>query len=494
MSENTKKSEKSFTQEFREAWKCFSDNTSLHGFKEVYDAKFAYCQILWLLLIIGSVGMSVYQSYRCMDDFLQHPITSQTTLMDAYDKLIYPDIKICYKHWFQWLNFTKAYHLGFSKPSTLYAMAHLTDVYSDTVFNVSEAKLDFNSSLESANISNVRSFFNLVANDYPIGFTTPMWKNNTLMRNFDLNNPFNFCYRIPNTLISRRLKKLSAYESPHVLLEYEQPLYENISRNEQEFYKYLFLREVIVNDDKSIGGNRTLPDINPLLIVDGNDFHEISVSNTYIDYRIFLSATMYRWKNRKNFHCSDQPTDPYCNLKCCLRGMFSVYQNSCLDQITAKALFNNDVPVPICDKNEIYFNSTLPYKEKEVSLKDKKLDEDEDIEDTYVKFFKRCQKINCHQPCEETKFQFRYMGRPALHDQSIAGFMKWKTKMYIEYPIVTSILLVSESDAQTWESLLSMVGGFLGLWLGASILSFFQFFYYFCHPVLKFVQRMFSKV
>ena len=50
----------------------------------------------------------------------------------------------------------------------------------------------------------------------------------------------------------------------------------------------------------------------------------------------------------------------------------------------------------------------------------------------------------------------------------------------IKYPDFGQILVVIEMDSQTWEFFVSNVGGLLGIWTGASVLSFIQLIYLCC--------------
>lgn len=132
---------KSSCCEFRNSIQKFSDDTTLHGFKELYYSKSLIWKIIWLVVILAAIVVSVIQVYQSVNTAAENPTT--TIIQPLTEDVLYPPIKICYLHWMYWVNWSSVTSLGFDRNSALYGMSFLSDIVSETAFNVSEAKLKF---------------------------------------------------------------------------------------------------------------------------------------------------------------------------------------------------------------------------------------------------------------------------------------------------------------------------------------------------------------
>lgn len=96
--------------------------------------------------------------------------------------------------------------------------------------------------------------------------------------------------------------------------------------------------------------------------------------------------------------------------------------------------------------------------------------------------FRRC-KDNCHQqtyslsvssaPIVRQKLSLTYANELGMADRNLDNFIA----MYLYFPDIR-YTVIKETYTQTWQTLLSNVGGIYGLWSGASIVSLIHLIYF----------------
>lgn len=92
--------------------------------------------------------------------------------------------------------------------------------------------------------------------------------------------------------------------------------------------------------------------------------------------------------------------------------------------------------------------------------------------------YNTCKK-NCPVPC--TEWIYETIVSTTRMSTIVRNFgTKNTTSITIEYPFGRNIIIMSEVNSQTWINFIGSVGGLLGIWTGASIISFIQFFYLCC--------------
>lgn len=85
----------------------------------------------------------------------------------------------------------------------------------------------------------------------------------------------------------------------------------------------------------------------------------------------------------------------------------------------------------------------------------------------------------CMLGCERRNFDVT-ASSSSVYSSTTQFSTKVRTNIRIIYPIDGDVLMMTEVDSQTWDSFVGNVGGLLGIWTGASILSFLQIFYLLC--------------
>lgn len=88
-----------------------------------------------------------------------------------------------------------------------------------------------------------------------------------------------------------------------------------------------------------------------------------------------------------------------------------------------------------------------------------------------------CTKRKCKTACEEWIYESITVS--SSQDMNIKK-IGLPTLITVEYPQSGAIVVYAEVVSQTWDTFVGSIGGILGLWLGASILSVWQTFYLFC--------------
>lgn len=141
--------------------------------------------------------------------------------------------------------------------------------------------------------------------------------------------------------------------------------------------------------------------------------------------------------------------------------------------ITGALLFGEDTLDQTCTHNIVFLypNRTKVYVPGTAPLIAAKLDQ------PYSASYNACFVEYCTVPCTEWKFASTVSDLPLPEEFINVGF---PTLHYVEYPLANDILVMTEVRTQSWETIIGNIGGIIGLWLGASVLSLLQLFYLCC--------------
>lgn len=157
--------------------KLFSEQVTMHGFRELYESKSNLWKVIWFLILVFSVGIATFQLYNLF--YAVFHSKSTTTVIQPLDGDVeYPPLKICYLHWLYWINWTAAAELGFDRNSTIFAMSYQDNVVSLLPFNITETTEKFKNTMKKNNMKSILQFFSAVAFSNPPGITVPIvnWK------------------------------------------------------------------------------------------------------------------------------------------------------------------------------------------------------------------------------------------------------------------------------------------------------------------------------
>uniref|UniRef100_A0A915IKN6 Uncharacterized protein n=1 Tax=Romanomermis culicivorax TaxID=13658 RepID=A0A915IKN6_ROMCU len=233
-----------------------------------------------------------------------------------------------------------------------------------------------------------------------------------------------------------------------------------------------------------------------LLYVDSFDIEFIEMVAANAFFKVSMSPSVHRWKSTSSFPCLENEreiiTDRTCLERC--KARIAIKTISCPDMYEA-ILLDLDRMDQICSYG-IYFLESL--KNLSQSLDDVgskanlgKLDPSyqpvtpsytdegdrvrEELTDKDWQSYSDCVS-QCKQACEQWRYTMK-TSTSTLTQGLRKSVTKNRTDFVIIYPPEQSVLIMVEVDAQSWEDFVANVGGLLGVWTGASIISFIQLIY-----------------
>lgn len=185
----------------------FSDNTTMHGFFELYYTKSVIWKILWFSAIALAIGMTTYQIGHFAEIYLNGPTTTnaQTLSIDP----IYPSLQLCYTHFVYWLDWNRARKLGFDKPAMLFGLSYFNDVFSEDQFNITEAEKNFKLVMEKNGWSKLAEMFIDISYPNPPGISVNSMDSTTWRREINYFHGM-FCYVATHTTIKKRKSLFSS--------------------------------------------------------------------------------------------------------------------------------------------------------------------------------------------------------------------------------------------------------------------------------------------
>lgn len=184
---------------------------------------------------------------------------------------------------------------------------------------------------------------------------------------------------------------------------------------------------------------------------------------------IKITGSLYNWLDTDKRHCNPgevKPYHSYCDKICYWREVQRTNQANCMN-IEGAVLFNQDAPQNVCPHKIYYLQSGKIQQGSYLNTSQQQTSQ----------FYNSCIAEYCMTPCEEWKYTSTVSSLPVPPEIASLNF---PTLLYVQYPTSSSILVFTEVKTQTWETIIGNVGGILGLWLGASILSIIQMFYLLC--------------
>lgn len=503
----------------------FCDDTSMHGFKELFYAKSFFWLSLWTILVGGAVAVTSYQIYGSIQQFLDQPTI---TLIQPATKedMIYPSLKICYPHWLYWIDWQKAYDMNFTRESILFGMSYLTDIYSSKRFNVTEAKNAFILNMKLNKLNTIREFYRSISFK-PNTLLLLYYNESYISTLFDSDNihGINFCHIIQGETIglmiereipegrtpTRKTSKTNSL-SFHILTK---PIsVDGANVNEEEYAKYI--ESVLPNID--MFGSVQFTDYGKVFLpvmVYPNTFDKdggVTVSYQFDAVTISVKTSIHTWKSTQQMPCktdwkwitmNDTCTD-YCVAKYWQsQQMKDVYLSEAIlqdnDTFTDNIRHYEFYFMVEKEHNEISVQKIPPVKKFPTSstattrkwlssmTHSKKTESTTTTQDVSKLWARDVQKLlNCSNDCAAVTgckvYTFDINAQTLQLSHSMGGEtsdMSY-TPVKIEYPTENEMLVMIEQDAQTWEGFVGNVGGLLGIWTGASILSFVQLFYLCC--------------
>lgn len=180
-----------------ESLRDFSNNSSMHGFRELYHAKSIFWKTIWFLVILTAIGLSLFQLTQLVISSIEEPTT--TVIRPLSGEMEYPPLSICYIHWSYWVNWSLVEELGFDKKSAFYGFSFFGDVTSETYFDWIEAKEMFIQMMNNNGFSKLTEFYMKISYENPPGFK--MFSDFEFDKHLDLSNIGTLCYTISKETI-----------------------------------------------------------------------------------------------------------------------------------------------------------------------------------------------------------------------------------------------------------------------------------------------------
>lgn len=513
----------------------FCDFTSMHGFTELFHAKALFWTLFWVVSIGLALGMTVFQVYQAIQQYMTQ---SSSTIVQSVenDEIIYPPLKLCYTHWIDWVDFQKGYSLQFSKASLLYGLSFLTNIYTTTWFNMSEAKANFTSTLQMNNISTLSDFYKSIARFAPLRLIGP--EEEFFGFNYSITGGPYFShmefmtYQMGSLLFCHvqtgeevmsyitNSKSSSVYTTNANILTFALndenyfTFYDDINRREYNSYMAEWIQEKTpqywIFDDDYEHASHDYTGFNAPMIMfpDGYSNVGIKMAPEVDEYFITIKASAHRWKNTQKAKCNTSTrsviSDNTCTDICVAKLSFTGQKSS----FASLFRFNEDFLANAIE-NTVYFinetNITLSTGITNLEITSIPMQvttnivtlQPNNITTSTAKYLTKanCSSL-CLQGCEKWNFEVG-VTTSSIYSSIHQLATKKRTNIQVDYPLDGDILMMIETDSETWESFVGNVGGLLGIWTGASILSFVQLFYLCCcadsdcscHPSTWFPKR-----
>lgn len=465
----------------------FSDDTSIHGFKELYYARRKFWLVFWFVTVSCAFGITMFQVYRAIFQYINQP-TQTIVVSGSMEEILYPKMKACFLHWIYWLNWEKIYSLNFTKAALLYGMSFLSDTYSTEWFDVGQAKKSFEDQMEANGIQKLSEFYKLLAKNFPLADpsnllmidNSPFFSITEILYKNDWGTVM--CYSTPDNIVNRTSLQLMDHIFSFAVQDQTYDLLRSFLTADE--YGHYIAQSLIYSSNYIFGPNiflETLSNISlPLLLyIDGYGTDNIIVSFENDWYKITVDVSAHRWKNTNQHPCDPSAKgsskDNRKVEKCFAKNRMSTC--TC-PKLYDTMLTGNDNHKNLCTKRITFldYNSPEPKSNFLVSL------------DTELRckpsatFYNQLQ--DCLASVRSSCEVWRYTSIASCNiiDSRLRNLIsKNITEIFIVIPIADEILVTIETDSQTWEDFIGNVGGLLGIWTGASVLSFVQLFYLCCY-------------
>lgn len=206
---------------------------------------------------------------------------------------------------------------------------------------------------------------------------------------------------------------------------------------------------------------------------DDIDSNWIIMDEDTYQIHVTISSSLNVWLNNGHPDCNvDQKITQhysYCTEYC--KNNASYLMNYCVP-ILGAALLGVDEIENVCEKKPSLL-SNISSLQAEPTAMEPNSHERERLLDS-------CEELYCKVPCRDWNHISTYT--KVIVPSRFSG-VPLKTVITVSYPSISSILEIAQTPSQNWESLVGDIGGIVGLWLGASVMSLMQVVYLLCCQV-----------
>lgn len=476
-----------FKSRMKHKFKRFCYGTSIHGFLDLYTAKQLFWTSFWFIILVAAFGMTVYQVSKATNQFI-YQTTSTKLETVTKDDLLYPPLKVCFCHWMYWIDWEQASSKNFTKESLLYAMSYLGNVYSSKKFDENKARLEF---FEIARKNNFTKFSPLIK---AIEIKSPFVDNENESKIFTselyYGNDWYLlnCYTVPGEQIVKHIygnewpsKLIQSYTATQSVFKFSiaDVSFETVKKflTLHEYGYYIAdWHDRFIENFKNFE-NVTLP---WLIMPNGYNPGDASVIQYDYDYvEVKIVGSVKKWKQTSSYRC----TNKFKMIK---------PNNSCIDRCVSQYNFDTTVCPVLTETisiDEDYFENLCPFNiymldendsRPELNWPYRKRDEFFDNQVNKVTLSKAQNELeNCLNQCDRSceMWSYTYVSSFTNYGADVALIKQNYTNVYIYYPTPDDIIMMTQMETQTWEDYVANVGGLLGVWTGASLLSIVQLIY-----------------
>lgn len=441
-------------------WKQFCTETTMHGFREMHETNSKIVKLFWMVVLLIGTTMTSYQIYIVVNDFSANPTVTQVILLPQEVEVQYPKISFTFKHFVEWINLTKVYQLNFDLNSFLYTVSYFCKVHTRLYINVTDA----NEKLKKIMIQNgITSLYDLGLK-ISVDHLKQIQKQQKFTKLFTSDGVLGF---ILNTIAGEtnsswlaqishysyykiRVKTFSNFEFSLFNKQFLKYYNYSLSDEYRNFYSYVakYYDYTLKNPLSSFPFN-----VNPSESFDGIFSVDVSQSN----YEFRLKGTYFNWHISRNKNCK----------------FVSNFDLECVSQCW------NEYRLASVTNCQLYF---VPNKLTETENEGRNFDNlcyfDQDLLTDNQTGLEICVQ-NCSSGCKRWKYDVSQTIFPKQIDDrnasnDVSGYIG------IIYDNRENMLMISQVPSFTWDDALANIGGLLGLWLGGSLISFIQIFYFFC--------------
>lgn len=504
--------------------KKFADGTTLHGYKDFYYTKSKVLKLFWAVVLTATLCSTIFHIYKTVLHYHNQP-TVITFESVKSGEMVYPDLMLCYPHWVYWVNWRKVTKLGFTKETALYGLSYLTHIYTSTAFDILSTKCNFQQQMRVNNFTKLSQFYYAIAQTKPPRTVSVNHIDSHFLKtNFSLKflswPDHRLCYVMSSDRISEITKSDLFGWGVWFGINHSTSFGYTKFVQSEEYREYL--RSFLFNADSSLLKPKNEPadrldyHLPVHLQINENSLDSIAISPDVEKYVIKVKASVRKWKNKKYKPCAEGMVqngifDNKCPLKCFADAMHNSCKENCMEFEHA-ILIDHDNTKTVCSKPIIFLKNTTSGTIKNSSSTSNTTRDSIRLQSTSIitrdfmnsdsstsndscseyeslpqakGMCKGLSSFNpgsckkCIQSCEQWDFErtstVTRQPKP-VRDVAVQGY----NIIYVLYPRQESVIVMTEVDSLTYDGMIADVGGLLGIWLGASVVTFVQMIYHCC--------------
>lgn len=433
-------------------WKKFCDESTMHGFRELFYARSNIFKVFWVLVIICGSALTCFQIYLVVDNYYENPTKTQITLLPDKKQMKYPTYSIKYKHWCDWINLTKVDEMKFDLQTFLYTTAYFNPLYTTLPMDHSFAVKNLKQIMTDNNITNMYDLALELATKKPMG----IYSTEFYYPYFDNDGQANYAVNLKTAELSDSTYETKFYLFPNIATSQFNKQFKKVFNysmvDEYRLYKRHLLGDNELNE--SLLSSTTI-EYNP--IGGKSSFENVDVLR--IKYKFYVRATMYNWKPTSEKQCDESgqfQSYTQCEVVCNSKYKIFRPENCYIYLLSTDTSFNSS--------EELTNSCTF----------------DQNISGTIEVDLAGYQQ--CLDSCTSSCVQWNYEFNQALYPRQLTDGLITDVKglVSLKFSDVENTLVINILPAVSWDDAVANVGGLLGLWIGGSILSFIQLIYIFC--------------